>query len=117
MWIRRSDILAPLTKLTSNTSKWMWEEEQQNAFDNIKRVVSKDTLLSDPDFNQPFVIYTDASHTQLGAIISQNNKPIAFYSHKLNPRYTTTERKLLSIVKTLKEFGRQASRCEHQICI
>ena len=40
-------------------------------------------------------------------MISQNNQPIAFYSHKLAPaqtRYTTTERELLSIVETLKEF-------------
>ena len=40
-------------------------------------------------------------------MISQNNKPIAFYSRKLQPaqrQYTTTEHKLLSIIKTLKEF-------------
>ena len=49
----------------------------------------------------------DASKVQLGAIISQNNKPIAFYSRKLNPaqvNYTTTEWELLSIVETLKEL-------------
>ena len=43
----------------------------------------------------------------MGAVISQKNKPIAFYSRKLNPaqtRYTTTERELLSIVETLREF-------------
>jgi hypothetical protein len=59
------------------------------------------------DFNKPFHIHTDASHYQLGAVISQDNHPIAFYSHKLQlaqVRYTTTERELLSIVKTLKEF-------------
>jgi RNase H-like domain found in reverse transcriptase len=52
-------------------------------------------------------IHTDASHYQLGAVISQQGKPIAFYSCKLNPAqtcYTTTERELLSIVKTLKEY-------------
>ena len=39
--------------------------------------------------------------------VAQNNKPIAFFSRKLNPaqrRYTTTERELLGIVETLKEF-------------
>ena len=58
-------------------------------------------------FNDEFVIHTDASHTQLGAVISQQGHPIAFYSRKLKPeqtRYTTTERELLSIVETLKEF-------------
>jgi RNase H-like domain found in reverse transcriptase len=72
----------------------------------MKLVISKETLLAYPDFNKPFVLHTDASHTQLGAVISQDNKPIAFYSRKLKPeqtRYTTTERELLSIVETLKE--------------
>jgi hypothetical protein len=60
-----------------------------------------------PDFNKPFHIHTDASHYQLGAVISQDNRPIAFYSDKLQlaqVRYTTTERELLSIIETLKEF-------------
>ena len=63
--------------------------------------------MSYPDFNQPFQLHTDASKVQLGAVISQNNRPIAFYSRKLNPaqtRYTVTERELLSIVETLKQF-------------
>ena len=72
-----------------------------------KRVIAKETLLAYPDFNKPFQIYTDASHYQLGVVVLQDGKPIAFYSHKLNPaqtRYTTTERELLSIVETLKEY-------------
>ena len=64
-------------------------------------------MLAFPDFNLPFEIHTDASKLQLGAVISQNKKPIAFFSRKLTPaqtRYTTTERELLAIVETLKEF-------------
>jgi RNase H-like domain found in reverse transcriptase len=70
----------------------------------MKRVISKETLLAYLDFDKPFVIHTDDSHTQLGAVISQDNKPIAFYSRKLKPeqtQYMTTERELLSIVETI----------------
>jgi len=80
---------------------------KQKAFDTIKRVMARDTLLHYPDFNKPFEIHTDASHRQIGAISTQDNKPIAFYSRKLRDgqhNYTTTERELLAIVETLKEF-------------
>jgi hypothetical protein len=102
MWIRRSH-----AALTSKTAKWVWGAEEQKAFDTMKRIISKEVLLAYPDFNKPFIIHTDASHTQLGAVILQDERPIAFYSRKLKPeqtRYTTTERELLSIVETLKEF-------------
>jgi hypothetical protein len=66
-----------------------------------------DVMLAYPNFNKEFVIHMDASHTQLSAMISQDGKPIAFFSRKLNgaqTQYTTTERELLSIIETLKEF-------------
>ena len=107
MWIRRSHVLAPLAALTSKGVKWKWTEEHSKSFQKIKNIISREVMLAYPDFNKPFEIHTDASHHQLGAVISQDGKPIAFYSRKLNPaqsRYTTTERELLSIVETLKEF-------------
>jgi hypothetical protein len=64
-------------------------------------------MLAFPDFSQPFEIHTDASALQLRAVVAQNNRPIAFFSRKLNSaqtRYTTTEREILAIVETLKEF-------------
>ena len=64
-----------------------------------------ETMLAFPDYSKAFEIHTDASAFALSAVISQDKKP--FYSRKLNPaqtRYTTTERELLSIVETLKEF-------------
>ena len=72
-----------------------------------KKLVSRETLLYYPNFNKPFVIHTDSNKLQLGSVISQDDKPIAFYSRKLNSaqvNYTTTERELLSIAETLKEF-------------
>ena len=107
MWAKRSELLAPLSRLTSDKNKFVWTSVEQEAFDKVKQILSKETMLAFPDFQSPFVIHTDASKTQLGAVISQQNKPIAFYSRKLNPaqvNYTTTERELLSIVETLKEF-------------
>ena len=107
MWIRRSKILAPLSKVTSKNAKWEWNTEQQQAFDTIKKIVSQETLLRHPDFNKEFEIHTDASKAQIGAVIAQEGRPIAFYSRRLTDcqtRYTTTERELLAIVETLKEF-------------
>ena len=106
-WIWQSEVLTPLMCLTSANVKFEWTNVKQMAFDKIKQIVGHETLLSYPDFNLPFEIHTDASHTQLGAVISQKNKPIAFYSRKLQPaqrQYTSTKRKLLSIIETLKEF-------------
>jgi len=95
MWVRQSHVLAPLAALTSKTTKWKREPQHQKAFAMTKRIIAKETLLAYPNFNKPFQIHTDASHCQLGAVVSQEGKPKAFYSRKLNPaqtRYTTTER-------------------------
>jgi len=117
LWEKRSHILAPLSDLVGeNTPKkgerrtaknFKWTEECEKAFVHMKRIVSREVLLAYPNFNKPFVIYTDASSRQLGAVITQDNRPIAFYSRKLNKaqrNYTVTDLELLSIVMTLKEF-------------
>ncbi len=49
---------------------WQWTDVEQAAFDQIKRIVSRETLLAHPDFDEPFEIHTDASKYQLGAVIS-----------------------------------------------
>ena len=56
----------------------------QKFFEAIKRLIGREVLLGYPDFNAPFEIHTDASKLQLGAVISQKGKPIAFYSRKMN---------------------------------
>ena len=64
-------------------------------------------LLAYPNFSKSFVIHTDASDYQLGVVLSQDGKSIAFYLQKLDnvqTRYTTTEKEFLGIVETLKEF-------------
>ena len=110
LWPRRSHVLAPLTEAAAGKAKRAkikWTEELERAFQDLKKLVAKDTMLNYPDWSQPFEVHTDASDFQLGAVISQNNKPIAFFSRKLNSaqkNYTTTEKELLSIVECLKQF-------------
>jgi hypothetical protein len=108
MWKHHLHVLAPLTSLTSHNIPWKWGEEQSKAFLEAKKILSKEALLAFPVFDKPaFITHADASHRQLGAVTSQDNHPVAFYSRKPNDaqtRYTTTERELLSIAETLKEF-------------
>ncbi len=64
-------------------------------------------VLAYPDYSKVFEIYTDASSKQLGAVITQGNRPIAIFSQKLSNaqhKYSVTEIELLAIVKNLKEF-------------
>ena len=92
MWQNRSELLAPLTALTSKNVKYDWKDEHQKCFDAIKRVIGSELLLAYPDFNAPFEIHTDASKLQLGAVISLKGKPIAFYSRKMNSANIITPR-------------------------
>jgi hypothetical protein len=104
-----------LTSLTSSKVKFEWHSSHQQAFDKMisKKVIGTEiqVLLCYPYFNEPvlFHLNTDASDHQLGAVIMQDKKPIAFYSQKLNTaqkRYTNTERKqeLLAAIETCKEY-------------
>lgn len=107
LWPRRSHILTPLTNSSNGKAKLEWTQECEQAFQTIKKIIAREVLMAYPNFNQPFDIYTDASDYQLGSVIMQGNKPIAFYSRKLNKaqrNYNTTHKELLSIVETLKEF-------------
>ncbi len=86
---------------------WRWDSIHQQAFKDVKAAIAKETVLAYPDFLKPFEIYTDASSMQLGAVITQDNRPIAFFSRKLSKtqkKYSVTEIELLAIVETLKEF-------------
>jgi hypothetical protein len=70
-------------------------------------LIAQDVLLRYPDPNLPFDIETDASDYQLGAIIKQANKTLAFYSCKLTAaqlKYSTIKKELLSILKVLEGY-------------
>ena len=84
MWQKCSHILAPLSSLVGKGKKWEWGPTQQQAFEEIKQVRSKETILAYPDYTKPFHIYTDASDYQFRGVLMQDDKHLAFYSRKLN---------------------------------
>ncbi len=97
MWRRRSHISAPLTAMCSAKGKFVWHDKEQKAFEDIKTIISCDTLLAFPDYSNDFHIYTDSNDYQLGAVIMQNDRPLTFYSRKLNSaqkRYITGKQEL-----------------------
>ena len=79
MWAQSSHTLVTLTKITPSKVKFKWKKIKQDAFNTIKRIMARDTLLAYPDFNEEFKINTDARRFQLGEVIIQKVKPIAFY--------------------------------------
>ncbi len=119
-WARWSKMLAPLnslvgecgqTKVTraKGTKKvpWHWDEVHQRAFEHIKATIAREVILAYPDYSKVFKIYTDTSSKQLGAVITQENRPIAFFRRKLSTtqrKYSVTKIELLAIVETLKEL-------------
>jgi hypothetical protein len=120
LWARQSKMLAPLTsfigeccqsKVTRSKGTkrvpWHWDEVNQRAFDHVKATIAREVVLAYPDFSKVFEIYTDVSSKQLGAEITQENRPIAIFSWKLSitqRKYSVTKIELLAIVETLKEF-------------
>ena len=65
MWPRLSHTLVPLTKITSNKIKFTWTKIEQDAFDEIKRIVARDTLLTYPYFKETFKTHTNVSMFKL----------------------------------------------------
>ncbi len=113
-------MLAPLTSLVGECGQtkstkakgtkkvpWQWDEVHQRAFNHVKATTAEDGVLTYPNYSKVFGIYTDASSKQLGAVITQDNKPIAFFSRKLSDmqhKYSVTKIELVAIFKTVKEF-------------
>ncbi len=115
LWARRSKMLAPLTSLVGECGQtkvtrakgtkkapWHWDEVHQRAFNDVKASIARELVLACPDYSEVFEIYTITSRKQLGAVITQENRPIAFFSRKLcttQCKYSVTKIELLAIVQ------------------
>jgi hypothetical protein len=100
---------APLTTLTRKDVKWSsttWNANCQKAFDEIKQALLTAPCLALMDFTNPgdLKLITDASITGIGAVLTQNGRPVAFESKKLTEaevKWTTTEQEMWAVIHSL----------------
>lgn len=85
----------------------VWDERATEAFETLKKAMVTLPVLALPDFSLPFVIETDASGTGLGAVLSQNQRPIAYFSHTLSNHArakSVYERELMAVVLAVQRW-------------
>ena len=108
-----SDLTLPLTDLTKGKApeKVKWGQDQDQAFEKLKRCLVEPPILKMPDFDKCFMLKVDASDSALGAALVQETDgrefPVAYASKKLLPRecnYATIEKECLAIVWAVKHF-------------
>ncbi|GJZ91582.1 putative reverse transcriptase domain-containing protein [Tanacetum coccineum] len=100
-----SKIAKPLTKLTQKNKNYIWDEEQESAFQLLKQKLCEAPILALPEGNDDLVVYCDASLQGLGAVLMQREKVIAYASRQLKPHkenYTTHDLELGTVVFALK---------------
>ncbi|GJZ88113.1 putative reverse transcriptase domain-containing protein [Tanacetum coccineum] len=99
------EIAKSLTKLTQKNKKYIWGEVQETAFQLLKQKLCEASILALPEGNDDFVVYCDASHQVLGAVLMQNDKVIAYASGQLKPheKYYTTHDLELGAVHILDQ--------------
>jgi hypothetical protein len=84
-----------------------WGEEQQKAFDHLKRTLTQAPVLALPDHTIPFILEADACGYGVGAVLMQNNRPIAYMSKAIGPKaagMSTYEKEGLAIIESLKRW-------------
>ena len=90
---------------------YIWTSEQQEAFERIKSILSSGNVLVYPDPTQPYILYTDASDTGIGAILVQVRdgveRPIHFLSKTLTVeqrRWSVIEKEGFGVVYSLQKL-------------
>jgi len=104
-------IAQPLNRLTAKGVTWQWFPVKQRAFDRLKGCLLKAPILASPDPTLEYILDTDASDPNVGAVLSQVQEGrevlVAYYSKSLSPterNYCTTCKELLAVIKSMKHF-------------
>ena len=101
-----------MTALLKKETPFEWTDKQQRAFDFLKERLMEAPILQYPDFGKQFILYTDASGTGLGAVLSQKDEEkrervIAYASRSLNKakrNYRITDKECLAVIWAIKHF-------------
>ena len=84
-----------------------WNSQAEEAFSKLKSAITSAPVLALPNFQQSFILETDASGVGIGAVLSQNGHPIAYFSKKMSPRMQNQSaytRELYAITEGLAKF-------------
>jgi hypothetical protein len=102
-----ASILKPLYSILSKERKFQWTENEERIFTEIKNKWSEDLRLHIPDPNGSFILECDASNTGIGAVLYENENPVAFISRNLSSaemNYSITEREVLAALWAMEKL-------------
>lgn len=111
-------IAAPLTDFLKKYS-YAWVEAAHASFDELKRTMVTPPILRLPDFSQIFVLETDASQVGIGAVLMQEDRPIAYFSKKFDShmqKASTYTRELYVVTESIMKFRQYLMGREFKIC-
>lgn len=107
-FVKNYGIMAkPLTVLLQKGVKFEWSPQAHQAFCDLKKAMCSTPVLTLPDFSKSFTIETDACATGVGAVLSQDGHPVAFYSKalgKVNQRLSIYEKEFLAIMMAVDRW-------------
>ena len=110
-----SEVTAPLRQLLEKDISWHWNEAHEAAFNKLKDLVANAPVLRYFDVKQPLTLSVDASSKGLGAVILQEDKPIAYASRaltKTQQNYAQIEKETLAIAFGCSKFHEYIFRRE-----